>query len=182
MALCAANGTLEMHQAQEARNELGQRPPPAARRLAQIAEALNDATSCTMNLAPPGAEKVGTLDVLLGNDYLSKSQYESASREYEQAGDYYSRRQLPSLMWVEALRGDARAQLRAGKLQSADRAASKQTGLARSWVEKGFVGAALVDSLRFQAQVYDAEGKSKLASTLRAEPDRKQRDLHERNL
>ena len=114
---------------------------------------------------------VGTLYVLLGNQFLSQKDYPAASESFEAAD--YSRFQFPSLMWLEALRGKARAQFRMGDLRSADRTASRQTDLARSWVErKGFVRDALVDALRFQAQVYDAEGNSKEGNALRAEADR----------
>ena len=76
-------------------------------------------------------------------------------------------------MWLEALRGESRAQFRMGELRSADRAASRQTDLARSWVQKGgFVKDALVDALRFEAQVFDTEGRSKQSNALKAEADR----------
>lgn len=172
VVLCSAREAFEIDQAQKVRDELSRRPPPPTRRLTQIAEALNDAASCTMNLSPPSAEMAGTLYVLLGNAYLSREDYPSASRAYEEAGQYYSRLKFPSLMWLEALRGEARAQVRMGDLPSADRAASRQSELASSWVEKGFVRAALVDALRFQAQVYDREGKSGLGSALRGKADR----------
>lgn len=173
IVLCSASETFEIDQAQKVRDELSRRPPPPTRRLTQIAEALNDAASCTMSLPPPNAEMAGTLYVLLGNAYLSREDYPSASRAYEGADQYYSRLKFPSLMWLEALRGEARAQFRMGDLPSADRAASRQSELASSWVEKkGFVRAALVDALRFQAQVYDHEGKSELGSAVRDKADR----------
>lgn len=173
MALCSTDGTFEIEEAQRIRDELSQRRPLSARRLKQIAKALKDEAPCTANLAPPNAEMVGTLYVLLGNQYLSQKKYSGASRSFDGADGYYSRFRFPSLMWLEALRGKARAQFRMGDLRSADRTASRQTDLARSWVErKGFVRDALVDALRFQAQVYDAEGNSKEGNALRAEADR----------
>lgn len=173
VSFCSTDRTFEMGKARRIRNELGQGQPLSAQRLKQIAKALNDAASCISKLAPPDAEMVGTLYVLLGNQYLSQNDYLGASRSFEEADGYYSRLRFPSLMWLEALRGDARAQFRMGNLRSADRSAARQTDLARSWVEKnGFVRDALVDALRFQAQVCDTEGKSKQGNALRTEADR----------
>lgn len=173
VTLCSADGTFETGEARRVRDELSQRRPLSARRLKEIAAALNDSRPCSLNLAPPNAEMVGTLYVLLGNQYLVRKDYSAASRSFEGADSYYSRLGFPSLMWLEALRGVTRAQFRMGKLRSADRAASRQTDLARSWVQRsGFVKDALVDSLRFEAQVSDAEGKSKQSDALEAEADR----------
>lgn len=173
VALCSADGAFETGEAQRVRDELSQRRPLSARRLKQIVKALNRAAPCIANLAPPNAEMVGTLYVLLGDQYLARKYYSDASGSFERADSYYSRLGFPSLMWLEALRGEARAKFRMGELRSADRAASRQTDLARSWVQRnGFVKDALVDSLRFEAQVSDAEGKSKQSNALKAEADR----------
>jgi len=170
VALCSAHATFQVSNAHRVRDELSQRRPVGAQRLKQIAKALSDATPCIAKLAPPNAEMVGTLYVLLGNQFLSQKDYPAASESFEAAD--YSRFQFPSLMWLEALRGEARAQFRLGNLRSADGTTSRQTDLARLWVNRnGFVRDALVDALRFQAQEYDAEGKSNESNALRTEAD-----------
>jgi hypothetical protein len=170
--LCSDSGTFDVNVALGLRNELGQRGMKVDRQL-EIRQALDTALmQCGSNLSAPNAELVGTLYVLLGNQFLSAMENLPAKNTFEMANRFYSSRALPSLMWLEALQGTTRAEVRLHDLKSADETAAKQAKLARSWVSgQGFPRAVLADALRFQAEVLSAENRSDEAKEIQREAD-----------
>lgn len=66
----------------------------------------------------------------------------------------------------------ARAEVHLGNLQAADKVASRHTSLARSWVDgQAFVREVLIDALRFEAEVREAERQTDKASQLLREAE-----------
>jgi tetratricopeptide (TPR) repeat protein len=171
--LCSRGTMLDMGVAKRLRDELDGHVSLTNERKLQIAETLNMAlTQCGRGLDPPDAEFFGGLYVLLGNGFLSNKAYSRAKETFETTDRFYSGSGLQSLGWLEALRGEASADIRLGNLPAADKAAEKQTQLARSWVAFGFVHDALVDALRFQAKLYELEEKKDKAKALLDEANR----------
>ncbi len=170
--LCSDNGAIDVGAAQRLRDELGRRDLSKARRM-DIAEALEQAMAqCARAVTPPNVEVVGALYVLLGNQFLSVKDYQRAKQIFATADGFYSSFVIPSLFWLEAIRGAARAQIHLGDLQAAEKTASRQTELARSWVDgQGFVRDALVDALRFEAEVQQAQRQNEKAQRLLSEAD-----------
>ena len=172
-ALCSDSGVFDVAVAQRMRDELGQRTL-SRERVLEVTKALEHGVlQCSGSLEPPNVEMVGALYVSLGNQFLSEKDYSRAKGVFEAADRYYSGFAFPSLMWLEALRGVARSDVRLGDLQAADAVASRQTELARSWVDgQRFVRDILVDALRFEAEVSNAEKQSAKASALMSEAER----------
>lgn len=168
--LCLDNGVFDVRAAQKVRDELGDRNLKGER-LLDIASALDSAASeCVSAESRPNVEILGAIYVSLGNRLLTDKDFQTASQVFEDADHYYAKYAFPSLMWLEALRGLARAETRLGEFRAAATAASKQTDLARSWVNReGFVRDALVDALRFEAEVSAAQRQTDRAEQLLSE-------------
>ncbi len=76
-------------------------------------------------------------------------------------------------MWLAVLQGEAKAELLLGNVQRADTLASNQTNMAREWVEKKHLASgALVDALRFEAEICKAENQPERAAQLLHEAGR----------
>lgn len=172
-ALCSEGGTLDMNQAHRLRDYLGSATTRKDQLLA-IGDALSDALRrCSAGFSIVDAEIVGGLRVVLGNRLILEKEYSRAKQAFETADQVFTRFGVPSLMWLAALQGEARAELMLGNILRADAIASNQANMAREWVDKQhFASGALVDALRFQAKIRTAEDQRESATQLLNEADR----------
>jgi hypothetical protein len=171
-ALCLPAGQVDSNGAIRLRDELGLSSTTGSRVVeikATLAYALEH---CSVTSTKLDAEIVGGLYVLLGDRFFVAKNPVEAGAAYSESARLLERFDAPSLMWLAALEGAARAEVVQGRLEAATELAAKQTSLARAWVhEHGFLRSALVDALRFEAQLLEARGQSGAASELAREAD-----------
>lgn len=170
--VCSADGTINLDQAHWLRDYL-QFTKANKEQLLSISNALSDAIRHCSVRSSLDAEIIGNFYVTLGDRLILAKEYSHAKKTFSSADQLFSQFVTPSLMWLAVLQGEAKAELLLGNAQRADTIASNQTNMAREWVEKKHLASgALVDALRFEAEICKAENQSERAAQLLHEANR----------
>jgi len=170
--ICSEDGTINLDQAHRLRDYL-QFKTASKEQLLAISDALGGALSQCSARTSLDAETIGNFYVTLGNRLLLEKEYLPAKQTFSSADQLFSQFGSPSLMWLIALQGEAQAELFLGNALRADTIASNQTNMAREWVQtQRLASGALVDALRFEAKICNAENQPERTTRLLNEASR----------
>lgn len=106
----------------------------------------------------------------IGARLSSLQKYEEAITSYKKADSLFVQFPYPNVLWLQALRGEALAELSLGNKPAAEHLASTQVALAREWVGKqNFIPQELRYALTFEVELCDKSGNTTCSQASRNE-------------
>lgn len=174
-AVCT-NGTIDLDRARRLR-DLIRGGNSSSERLLLIRSSLDESiTRCSSAINAARAAFLAGVYVDIAAELFSQGSHDDAIISYREADSLFGRFSHPDVLWLQALRGQALAELSIGHKADAEHIASTQVALAREWVNKqNFIAQELRYALTFEADLCDKSGNTKCARKSRSEA----RDLEE---
>jgi hypothetical protein len=158
-SICAASQTIDLDRARGLRDLIRQ-PNSSSERLLLLRSELDESVSrCSSAINAALAAFIAGIYVDIGGGLSSQQSYAEAISSYREADSMFARFPHPDVLWLQALRGEALAELSLGNKTTAEHIASTQVALAREWVRKqNFIPQELRYALSFEADLCDKSG------------------------
>jgi len=169
-SICTASQTIDLDRARELRDLIRQ-PNSSSDRLLLLRNELDESLSqCSSAINAALAAFLASLYVDIGGGLSSQQSYAEAISSYREADALFARFPHPDVLWLQALRGEALAELSLGNKTHAEHIASTQVALAREWVRKqNFIPQELRYALSFEADLCDKSGNTTCSQDSRNE-------------
>jgi tetratricopeptide (TPR) repeat protein len=168
--ICTASQTVDLDRARELRDLIRQQISSSERLLLLRSELDESVSRCSSAINAAHAAFFASSYVDIGAKLSSLQRYEEAIISYEKADSLFVRFPYPNVLWLQALRGEALAELSLGDKTTAEHIASTQVALAREWVRKqNFTAQELRYALLFEVELCDKSGNSTCSQNSRSE-------------
>jgi hypothetical protein len=169
-SICTSSQTIDLDRARGLRDLIRQ-PNSSSERLLLLRSELDESVSrCSSAINAALAAFLAGIYVDIGGGLSSQQSYAEAIGSYREADSMFARFPHPDVLWLQALRGEALAELSLGNKTTAEHVASTQVALAREWVRKqNFILQELRYALSFEADLCDKSGNTTCSQDSRNE-------------
>lgn len=169
-AICTANGTIDSDRARKLRDLIRDQKSTSEHLLLLRSDLDESISRCSSAMNAAYAAFLAGSYVDIGAKLSSSQKYEEAVISYKKADSLFVQFPYPNVLWLQALRGEALAELSLGNKAAAEHLASTQVALAREWVRKqNFISQELRYALSFEVELCDKSGNATCSKNSRSE-------------
>lgn len=170
IAICTANDTIDLDRARKLRDLIRDQKASSEHILLLRSNLDESISRCSSAINAAHAAFLASSYVDIGAKLSSLQRYEEAIISYKKADSLFVQFPYPNVIWLQALRGEALAELSLGNKTAAEHLASTQVALAREWLKKqNFIAQELRYALSFEAELCDKSGNATCSQNSRSE-------------